>query len=126
MALTGLPPREFQFSLPKGWLDESGKVHRSGRMRLATARDELVMQRDRRCQDSPIYGDLVMLSQVIVQLGDVNHLTPEQLENLFTQDLNYLRAFYNQINQQESAHVPAQCPQCQHQFELELALSGEF
>ncbi|MEO0535838.1 MAG: phage tail assembly protein [Cyanobacteria bacterium P01_A01_bin.123] len=121
----GLPPREFEFTLPKGWLDGAGNVHQTGVMRLATARDELIMQRDRRCQDNPIYGDLVMLSRVIVQLGNVADPTPEQLENLFTQDLNYLRAFYNQVNQQESAHVPTQCPQCQHQFDVELALSGE-
>ena len=28
---------EFDFTLPKGYLDPSGAVHRQGRMRLATA-----------------------------------------------------------------------------------------
>jgi hypothetical protein len=39
---------EFAFELPRGYVDDSGAVHRSGVMRLATARDELVPLRDDR------------------------------------------------------------------------------
>ena len=121
-----LPAQEFEFMLPRGLVTSDGGVHQQGRMRLSNARDEMRLQRDRQAQDNPVYGDLVMLSQVITQLGSLNPITPEVLENLFTLDLAYLREFYNQINQQGHAHVAAQCPQCQHAFQVELALSGEF
>lgn len=116
---------EFDFTLPRGLVDAAGIVHRQGVMRLATAKDELVTQKDRRVRNDPAYSTLVMLSQVITKLGSLATVTPELLENLFTQDLAYLRELYNRLNQQESASVPVQCPRCDHAFEVEFALSGE-
>jgi hypothetical protein len=94
-------------------------------MRLATAKDELMTQKDRRVKNDPAYSTLVILSQVITSLGSLTTVTPEILENLFTQDLAYLRELYNRLNQQESSSQPVQCPECSHQFEVEFALSGE-
>ncbi|BAZ48517.1 hypothetical protein NIES4103_11250 [Nostoc sp. NIES-4103] len=37
---------EFNFILPKSLIDTSGKVHRQGVMRLATARNEICVQQD--------------------------------------------------------------------------------
>lgn len=116
---------EFRFTLPKGWIDRQGKLHCQGMMRLAIAKDELAVQRDSRVQADPGYGVLVMLSRVITRLGDRSSVTPELLEDLFTRDLAYLRTFYNQINQQGSALLPAHCPQCQRDFKVELAFAGE-
>jgi hypothetical protein len=92
-------------------------------MRLATAKDEICVQGDRRVQTNPAYTSLVMLARVIIRLGEISTLTPEHLENLFTQDIAYLREFYNRINQQESLLIPAQCPQCKNDFKVEMALS---
>jgi hypothetical protein len=116
---------EFDFTLPKGLVDEAGVVHRQGVMRLATAKDELMTQKDRRVRNDPAYGTLVMLSQVITSLGSLTAIAPELLENLFTQDLAYLRELYNRLNQQGSSSQPVWCPECSHQFEVEFALSGE-
>jgi hypothetical protein len=116
---------EFNFILPRGLVDEQGGIHRQGSMRLATAKDEIFVQKDRRVQNDPGYGVLVMLSRVITRLGSLSSLTPELLENLFTRDLAYLREFYNRINQQGDAYIPVQCPQCSSQFNVELSLSGE-
>ena len=116
---------EFNFILPRGLVDEQGGIHRQGSMRLATAKDEIFVQKDRRVQNEPGYGVLVMLSRVITRLGSLSSLTPELLENLFTRDLAYLREFYNRINQQGDAYIPVQCPQCSSQFNVELSLSGE-
>ena len=33
---------EFEFTLPKGYVDGEGNVHRNGVMRLATAADEIL------------------------------------------------------------------------------------
>lgn len=116
---------EFPFTLPKGLLDQTGTLHRQGIMRLATARDELRVSRDRRVQADPGYDVFVRLSQVITQLGNLAEPTAEQLEGLFLVDLAFLREFYNRINQQGNAYLPVECPQCQRQFRVELALSGE-
>ncbi|WP_008317270.1 hypothetical protein [Leptolyngbya sp. PCC 6406] len=116
---------EFDFTLPRGLVDGSGRVHRQGTMRLATARDELAVERDRTVQRLPGYGTLVLLSRVITRLGELTALTPDLLENLFTQDLAYLREVYNRINQGGTAQIPTRCPACDAEFEVDLALAGE-
>jgi hypothetical protein len=116
---------EFNFILPRGLVDDRGDVHRQGVMRLATAKDEIYVQKDTRVQRDPAYGVLVILSRVITRLGSLSSVTPELLEELFTRDLAYLREFYNRINQQGSAYIPVQCPQCSSEFSVELSLSGE-
>ena len=115
----------FDFMLPRGLLDESGVVHRKGTMRLATAKDELVVDKDPRGKGSPTYQTLLMFSQVITQLGTLTRVMPEQLEGLFTKDLAYLREFYNRVNQTGTAFIQTQCPQCSQAFDVELMLSGE-
>ncbi|GBE93467.1 phage tail assembly protein [Nostoc cycadae] len=116
---------EFNFTLPRGLLDADGNLHRQGVMRLATAKDEIIVQKNRAAQENTAYAAIAMLSQVITCLGDLTTITPDLLENLFSRDLAYLREFYNRINQQGDAEIPVQCPQCQTNFQVELALSGE-
>ena len=116
---------QLSFTLPRGLVDSNGVVHRQGIMRLATARDELVAHKHRHVQAYPEYLMLVLLSQVVIQLGTLESVSPDDLENLLTQDLAYLRELYNRINQTGSAQLPVQCPQCSHQFQIELVLSGE-
>ena len=125
MGIEIIPASEFDFVLPKGLVDSSGEIHQHGTMRLATARDEILVQRDRRTQENQAYGTLVMLAQVITRLGSLSEIAPERLEGLFTLDLAYLREFYNRINQQGNAYIPVGCPFCNGQFQVELALSGE-
>jgi Zn finger protein HypA/HybF involved in hydrogenase expression len=120
-----MPNTEFEFTLPKGLVDPQGNHHRRGMMRLSTAKDELALQKDVQVQNSPAYGVLVRLSQVIIQLGNLSTITPQLLENLFILDLAYLREFYNRINQTNDSSIAVQCPQCNHQFQTELTLAGE-
>ena len=115
----------FDFTLPKGFLDEQGNAHRCGTMRLATAKDEIQVQSDRLVQNNPAYRSLVMLSKVITQLGDIPEVRLEHLENLFTLDIAYLREFYDRINQQGNAQLQVQCPKCASKFNVELSRSGE-
>ena len=115
----------FEFVLPRGLVDESGQVHRQGTMRLATAQDELTAQRHPQVRQHPEYLILVMLSQVISQLGTLTDVSPLQLERLFTQDLSYLKEFYNRLNQQGHPYIAAHCPDCDRTFQVELTLAGE-
>jgi hypothetical protein len=90
---------EFDFILPQGLLEQDGKLHRQGMMRLATGKDEFIVQGDRRSQEDSEYHILLMLSRVIVKLGNIAQVTPEILEQLFLQDLFYLKQLYLQLNQ---------------------------
>jgi hypothetical protein len=92
---------EFEFLLPKGYLDESGNLHRKGVMRLATAMDEIIPLRDPRVRSNPAYVTVMILSRVITQLGAVDEITPRVIEQFFACDLNYLQKFYRQINELE-------------------------
>ena len=116
---------EFNFTLPRGFIDAQERVHRHGVMRLATAKDEIMVQQERIVQENPAYGALVMLSLVISRLGSLNSVTPGQLEGLVLQDIAYLREFYNRINQQGNTHIPAHCPHCETQFNVRLEFAGE-
>ena len=116
---------EFSFTLPRGFIDDQQRVHRQGVMRLATGKDELLVQQTISAQSNPAYGFLVMLSQVILRLGSLTNIRSSQLETLTIRDIAFLREFYNRLNQQGNAHIPTQCPHCQAEFSVELQLAGE-
>ena len=46
---------EFPFTLPRGYVDPEGDLHREGIMRLATAYDEVAPLKDPRVQANPGY-----------------------------------------------------------------------
>jgi hypothetical protein len=89
----------YEFTLPRGYVDRTGAVHRTGTMRLATARDELEPLRDPTVTgpDDPRLTILV-LARVVERLGDMELVTPHEIEGLFAADLAYLQEFYGVIN----------------------------
>lgn len=89
---------EFEFTLPKGYVDGSGTLHRKGVMRLATARDEIEPLRDLRVQDHEAYLTIIVLARVVTQLGTVDQVNPKIIEGLFAADLAYLQDLYEIIN----------------------------
>ncbi len=93
---------EFEFTLPKGYLDPDGILHRKGVMRLATAIDEIAPMRDPRVKSNPAYATIIILSRVITRLGAVSEISPMMVENFFAQDVSYLQDFYRSINGLES------------------------
>ena len=113
---------EFPFTLPKGFVDpQSGTVHRTGVMRLATARDEILPLQDYRVQANRAYLVIVLLSRVITKLGDLERVRVETIENLFSTDLAYLQEFYRKINEEGGTpkhHVT--CPKCQHEMDVDM------
>jgi hypothetical protein len=89
---------EFPFTLPRGFVDDHGTVHRDGVMRLATARDEIEPLRDARVKENEAYLTVIVLARTIVRLGSVSQVTPKTIEGMFSSDLAYLQDFYTQIN----------------------------
>ncbi len=92
---------EFDFTLPKGFLDADGILHRQGVMRLATAMDEIVPLRDPRVRSNTAYATVIILSRVITRLGALEQISPSMVERFYACDLNYLQNFYRQVNELE-------------------------
>ena len=90
---------QYEFTLPRGYVDREGEVHRKGLMRLATARDELEPLRDPTVQgpDDPRLTVLI-LARVVKSLGTLDMVTPHEIEGLFAADLAFLQDFYGVIN----------------------------
>ncbi|SDC60272.1 hypothetical protein SAMN05216410_1999 [Sanguibacter gelidistatuariae] len=90
---------KYAFTLPRGFVDPRGVLHREGVMRLATARDELEPLRDPSV-DGPEDPRLtvVILARVVESLGDLELVTTNEIENLFAADLAFLQDFYGVIN----------------------------
>ena len=107
---------EYEFELPKGYVDASGTLHRKGVMRLATASDELMPLKDPRVRDFSAYLIVILLSRVVMRLGTLTDINPGVIEGLFTEDLSYLQHTYNRINGLAHDDDDAQCPQCGHHF----------
>lgn len=90
---------EYEFTLPRGYVDQHGALHRKGVMRLATARDELEPLRDPTISgpEDPRLTILV-LARVVTRLGSMELVTPHEIEGLFAADLAFLQDFYGVIN----------------------------
>jgi len=112
---------EYKFTLPRGFVDADGKVHKDGTMRLATARDEILPLQDYRVQANRAYLVIILLSRVVSRIGDVTHVTVDVVENLFSTDLAFLQEFYRKINEEGGApkhHVA--CPKCGHEMDVDM------
>jgi hypothetical protein len=112
---------EVAFELPRGYVDEEGRVHRTGVMRLATARDEILPLRDPRVRDNDAYLTVLLLSRVITELGDVGEITPAVVESLFASDLAFLQDLYARVNQEGHTRATVACPECGQTFEVDVA-----
>lgn len=117
---------EFEFNLPRGFVDNHGNLHKKGTMRLATAKDEIIPLQDPRVRNNRAYMVVILLSRVITRLGDLkdSEINPAVIEGLFSADLAYLQELYRKVNEAGEANSPAECPECGHGFSLDIG-TGE-
>ncbi|MET7592090.1 hypothetical protein ABZS92_35325 [Streptomyces sp. NPDC005444] len=120
-AVTGGMRTQYPFVLPRGYVDESGQVHREGVMRLATARDELLPQTDQRVRQNPAYLTVLLLERTVTSLGSVTEVDTFVIENLFASDLAFLQDLYRRINQDGHTEAAVACPSCGHDFAVDIA-----
>ncbi len=109
---------EYDFTLPRGYADEDGQLHREGKIRLATAADEILPLRDPRVKENPEYLILLILARVVTSLGTVQQISEGIIEKLFIQDLAYLQDLYNRINQMDSPRYEEHCPFCGNKLSI--------
>ena len=112
---------EYEFTLPKGYVDEDGQVHKRGTMRLATAADEILPMKDPRVQTNPSYLSIILLARVIDKLEGVQDVNPRVIEGLFVEDLAYIQELYRRINGGEDLMLSTKCPHCSTKVEVSLS-----
>jgi len=114
---------EFSFTLPRGFVDRNGNVHREGMMRLATARDELLPTFDDTVKRHPPYLTVMLLARVVTKLGDLgpDDITPTIMENLFAADLAFLQDLYRRVNSEGTTRAVVTCPSCHEEISVDVA-----
>jgi hypothetical protein len=112
---------EYLFSLPQGYRDAAGQLHREGSIRLATALDEIEAVQHPRVLSNEAYLPVVLLSRVITRLGSLPAVTPMVVEQLYVADLAYLEDLYLRLNSYEKVDIDATCPHCDKSFQLQIA-----
>jgi hypothetical protein len=91
--------QEFDFKLPIGLTDSNGELQNQGKIKLMTAKDELIVQ-NLASRDRQIDIVFWLLAQAIAKLGNINQVIPSQLEQLFLADFEYLQNLFAQIQPQ--------------------------
>ena len=112
---------EVAFTLPRGYVDERGAVHREGVMRLATARDELEPLGSAEVRDNEAYFTVLLLARTVVRIGEITRITPEVIEGLWASDFGYLQHLYEWLNGEGGATAVVTCPACAQEIEIDLA-----
>lgn len=107
---------EYDFTLPRGYIGPEGTICREGRMRLATALDEIEAMRDPKVKNNPDYLSVALLSRVVVKIEGLAEITPQVIEGLFTADFSFLQKMYETVNGTEDPVIRVQCPHCGEVF----------
>jgi hypothetical protein len=114
---------EVPFTLPQGYADAAGNVHREGVMRLATARDEIEPLRDASVRTNGAYLSVLLLSRTVTRLGELGpeQVTPDLIQDLYAVDFDHLQRLYERVNSSEEVVGTVTCPTCAAAFEVDLA-----
>ena len=111
---------EIGFTLPRGYVDQRGEVHREGAMRLATARDEIEPLREVDVRQNHAYVSVLLLARTITRIGEITEVTPGLVEDLYAADFDHLQRLYERVNSDGDAVGVLSCPSCAHRFEVDL------
>jgi hypothetical protein len=116
-----LPRTEIEFTLPLGYVDETGRVHRDGAMRLATALDEVQPRADPRVISNQAYVSILLISRVLTRLGSISPVPVQVVERLFSADFAYLQDLYMRVNDAGGTLAETECPACGTRFAVDTA-----
>ena len=112
---------EFEFTLPRGFVDTEGNVHQNGRMRLATAVDEIEAIEHPQVQEKESYLPVMLLSRVVTQIGTISPIGPQIIAQLYASDFTFLQDLYLRLNSTDAITLGTICPQCGHEYQIQVA-----
>ncbi len=113
--------KEIEFVLPIGFEDGEGIIHRAGKMKMATALDEIDVHNDERVLSSPRYHDVLLLSKIIVNIGEINNISVDEVLSLYEVDFRYLQTLYKEVNGHLEHELQVRCPKCNHLDKVSLS-----
>ncbi len=122
---------EVTFSLPYGFTDDAGNLHRDGVMRLATTLDEIAPLDDPRTQKHPAYLGIILIARVLTRLGGFTPVPVALIERLYAADFTFLQDLYLQLNTGTGSAnfgerlLETECPNCQTRFLIDLEPTQE-
>ena len=110
-------PRETAVTLPIGYADDEGRVHRTVVLRKMTGREEAILA-DRRYQRNG--GKLVteLLHSCIVRIGDLPKNGPSNVSGMYSADRNYLLLKLRMITFGPELEAGYTCPSCNENLRL--------
>src|ERR1044072_228327 len=111
---------EVPFTLPMGYVDTNGNVHREGRMRLATARDEIEPLGDAGVRQNQAYLSVLLVARTVTQIGGGTEITPELVAGLYAGDFDHLQRVCERINSDGDSVGVVRCPNCSHEFKVDM------
>ena len=116
---------EFNFVLPRGYIDENGNETKiRGVMRLVKVKDQMDINRDMRVKESSSYFYVVLLSKVISKLSSEKMITTKVIEDLSTENFTFLVDFLNEINHKVLSGFPVKCSNCNEISLREMNIAG--
>ena len=65
-------------------------------------------------------GTLTDVTLPVTRIGTIDDVNPGLIENLFAADFDHLQRLYERINSDGEAVGVVSCPECSHQFEVDL------
>ena len=113
--------RVVEFVLPIGYEDDDGMIHREGKMKMATAIDEIEVHNDERVLSSPRFHDVLLLAKIIVNIGEITNVSVDEVLNLYEVDFRYLQTLYKEVNGHLEHDLQVRCPKCNHLDKVSLS-----
>jgi hypothetical protein len=121
---------EVAFTLPYGFTDDAGNLHREGVMRLATTLDEVSLYNDPRSGQNQAYFGIILIARVLVRLGGFSPVPVALIERLYAADFAFLEDLYLQLNTGTGrtgfggGTIETECPNCAAHFLIDLGGDG--
>jgi hypothetical protein len=111
---------EVAFTLPVGFTDPDGQVHREGVMRMATARDEIQPLGSAEVRRNEAYLTVLLLARTVVSIGGITEISAGLIEELYAADFDHLQRLYERLNTDQEPAGAIQCPHCLEAFDVDL------
>src|ERR1700749_449841 len=111
---------EIGFTLPVGYGDPTGRTHRQGTMRPATARDEIEPLRNPDVRVNGAYLSVLLLARTVTRIGSITEITPALMERLFAGGFEHLQRLYERVNSDGDAVGIVSCLHCAERFEVDM------
>lgn len=108
--------REFEFTLPIGYVDGAGKLQRRAVLRKMRGHEEALLY-DPSLSGARLVSELI--GSCLGRLGDLEAVGAELAAQLYTADRNYLLLELRRITLGERLRTSYQCPRCGAEVALE-------